>query len=75
MTDPKQAQSSDLVFGGDASAEAESDVAQRFAFSRLEEDDLEMLAGLRPLFESCADEFIEAPEARLQNLLHTAEPE
>jgi signal transduction histidine kinase len=66
MTDPKQAQSSDLVFGGDASAEAESDIAQRFAFSRLEEDDLELLAGLRPLFESCADEFIEAFYAHLE---------
>ncbi len=43
-----------------SATETKSDIEQRFAFLRLEESDIELLAGLRPLFESCADEFIEA---------------
>jgi signal transduction histidine kinase len=39
---------------------------QRFAFSQLEDSDLELLAGLRPLFESVADEFIDAFYAHLE---------
>lgn len=46
--------------------EAESGIEQRFAFSRIEEADLELLAGLRPLFESCVDEFIDAFYAHLE---------
>ncbi|MBW2398342.1 MAG: hypothetical protein JRG80_03615 [Deltaproteobacteria bacterium] len=70
MTDRERAV---LGPGGEAGSSmgTESDVEQRFAFFRLEKSDLELLAGLRPLFESCADEFIEAFYAHLEEF---AEP-
>jgi|GEM_PF-1061210 len=49
----------------DSATQIVSDIERRFAFSRLEEADFELLAGLQPLFESCADEFVEAFYAHL----------
>ena len=68
MTDRKRARASGSRPGRHAKSvtKSASDIEQRFAFSRIKEADLELLAGLRPLFESCADEFVEAFYAHLE---------